>query len=166
MPIDDRPPPPRHIPPPPAASPGPYDWARFGRHRLRAPEGILIDLAVTPAPVAVVWVATLWPDAASPAGWARQLWQPDPSRHGWRLPGQLAAGDVVEFGADRPDRPVRWYGIIDSFLNELLTIQGPYPHPAAAHDEAQRLLGAARFLPALQPAAPRAHSRRCHRRPW
>src|SRR4051794_14685973 len=155
-----------------------YDWSRFGRHRLRAPDAVIVAL---PVPVADarqhVWVATLWPDNRAAGGWARFRWEVDQgTQRGWRLPLQLAAGDVLEFGADTADRPVRWYGIMDSYeVDRWATVQGPYPHPAAAWDDAQKLLALERFLPPLEaetvtPPKPchRSHEarpRRRHRRP-
>ena len=135
-------------------------WSHLGRHRLRAPNGAIIDLPLAAARTAQIWVATIWPDPDQPAGWARQLWNPTPNRRGWQLPRELAAGDVIEFGADSPDSIVPWYGIMDSYeVDRWATLQGPYDHPAAAHDEAQRLLDLERHLEPLpvQPH-PSAHS--------
>ena len=130
-------------------APGPYDWTRFGRHRLRAPNGAIIDQPI-PTTGHAPWVATTWPDAAATGGWARGLWHPDPAGRGWRLPHELTAGDVVEFGADTPTGPVRWYGIMDSYeVDRWATLQGPYPHPAVAHDVAQQLLALERYVPPL-----------------
>ena len=149
-----------------------YDWGRFGRHRLRAPDGAIIDLPVSTAGATAVWVATVWPDPHVPGGWARQIWAVHPtSGGGWRLPLQLAAGDVLEFGADKPSGPVRWYGIMDAYeVDRWATVQGPYPRPAAAYEDAQRLLALERFQPAIRPE-PRARPRqlrevhrRCRRR--
>jgi hypothetical protein len=151
----------RHQPdptPPTARQPdGPgepaYDWNRYGRHRLRAPDGAIIDLPLPAGPGHTAWVATTWPDPTVPGGWVRQLWVADPaSGRGWRLPHQLAAGDIVEFGADSPTGPIRWYGIMDSYkVDRWATLQGPYPHPAAAHDAAQQLLALERYVPPLEP---------------
>lgn len=131
-----------------------YDYARFGRHRLRAPNAAIIDFPLPVAAVSTVWVATVWADPHVTGGWARQLWTADPATgHGWQLPLQLAAGDVVEFGADTPEAPERWYGIMDSYeVDRWATVQGPYPHPSAAYDEAQRLLTQERYVEALHPA--------------
>lgn len=160
--------------PPINEPPAGYDWTRFGRHRLRAPGGAIVDFPLpTSASVRSMWVATVWPDPTQPGGWARQVWPLDPIRgRAWLLPGQLAAGDVVEFGADDPAGPVRWYGIMDSYeVDQWATIQGPYPHPHAAHDEAQRLLAIERYVPPLDPDPPspptdsgRADRRRHHHR--
>lgn len=139
--------------PPPAQH---YDFSRLGRHRLRAPNGAVIDLPVPIVPGARVWVATIWPDPNAPGGWARQVWALDTATgRGWQLPLQLAAGDVLEFGADTPAAPVRWYGIMDSYaVNEWATMQGPYEHPAAAHEQAQRLLALERFVEPLSAEPP------------
>jgi len=133
-----------------------YDWARFGRHRLRAPNGAIIDLPVHIEATATVWVATTWPDPHQPGGWARHVWALDPTTgRGWQLPHQLAAGDVLEFGADTPYAPVRWYAIMDSYeIDRWATVQGPYPHPSHAHAEAQRLLALERYVEPLHAEPP------------
>lgn len=160
----------QHTTPPQPATPvspaGPgYDWARFGRHRLRAPIAVVLDLPVPVAPGARPWVATIWPDPHVAGGWARDVWDVDPERGGWALPGVLAAGDVLEFGADSPAEPVRWYGIMDGYQHDAhLTVQGPYPHPATAWDDAQRLLATDRYLPPLT-AAPSGPATSCGSRP-
>ncbi|MGH9228315.1 MAG: hypothetical protein ACRD07_06195 [Acidimicrobiales bacterium] len=94
-------------------------------------------------------------------------WDVDPrTGRGWVLPQRLAAGDVVEFGADGPAGPLCWYGVLDSYeYDRWLTVQGPYPSPAAAYDDAQRLLALDRFLPALDSKPPHAaEPGRCTRR--
>ncbi|MGE3836097.1 MAG: hypothetical protein AB7H43_15135 [Acidimicrobiia bacterium] len=133
-----------------------YDFGRFGRHKLRAPNAAIVDLPVPVVADAQVWVATIWPDRHPAAGWTRHLWTLDPTtRRGWQLPHQLAAGDILEFGADTTAGLVRWYGIMDSYDSDRwATIQGPYPEPAAAWDDAQRLLALERFLPALESQPP------------
>ena len=75
----------------------------------------------------------MWPDPGVAGGWAACSWQPDPATgRGWRIPLQLAAGDVLEFGADTAAPAVRWYGIMDSYeVDQWPTVQGPYPHPGA-----------------------------------
>lgn len=151
------------IPHPLAPSPTPYDWQRFGRHRLRSSTGVLIDSPLETQNT--VWVGTLWPDPQQPGGWARMTWQPDHNHHhGWWIPARLAGGDVIEFGADHDNQPVRWYGIIDCYdAIEWLTIQGPYSDPRVAHDDAQRLLAELRYQDPLNIAiAPRPCTR--HRR--
>ena len=173
--------PPDQPPPRPPVEPAPtagYDWQQFGRHRLRAPGSAVVDFPVTTMAAAQVWVATLWPDPRTPGGWDRTLWHAEPTTgRGWLLPEQLAAGDVLEFGADNEEGPVRWYGIMDSYeLDRWVTVQGPYPNPTAAHDAAQDLLAHERFLPALEPEPPdrdtasdarpeRDRRRRHHRHP-
>lgn len=143
---------------------GGYDWSRLGRHRLRAPAGVLIDSPLAAAGSG--WLGTLWP-AGEASGWSRMLWTPDTYLGGWSIPGRLAGGDVIEFGADRADQPLRWYGILDSYdAIEWLTIQGPYPAPRAAYDEAQRILGRMRFTSPIQTQRPRqpcARRRASHR---
>lgn len=145
--------------PEPTGQPTPppsYDFGRFGRHRLRAPNAAIIDLPVPVAAGAQVWVATIWPDPHAPGGWARQIWTLDPATgRGWQLPHQLAAGDVIEFGADTPAGPMRWYGIIDSYeVDRWATIQGPYADMAAAWDDAKRLLALERYAEPLATEPP------------
>jgi hypothetical protein len=141
------------VAPPPV--PGGYDWSRFGRHRLRAPASVVIDVPVPT--VSHVYVSSVWPDARAPGGWARLPWEVDPlTGRGWLLPQQLAAGDIIEFAATTAGGWQRWHGVLDSYeFDRWLTVQGPYPDAAAAQDDAQRLLGLERFLPALD-AQPRA----------
>ncbi len=151
-----------HDPPPGLEA---YDWSRRGRHRLRAPDAVIVELPVPVDATARVWVATIWPDPRVLGGWGRALWEP--AVRGWRLPLQLAAGDVIEFGADTPRRPVRWFGIMDSYdPDRWATFQGPYPHPGEAWADAQRLLALERFQPALDPSpvkVPLCHARRRRR---
>ncbi|MCZ7537296.1 MAG: hypothetical protein M5T61_16225 [Acidimicrobiia bacterium] len=41
---------------------------------------------------------------------------------------------------------------MDSYeVDRWATLQGPYPHPAAAHDAAQQLLALERYVPPLEP---------------
>lgn len=154
--------------PDPAPAPRPaassYDWSRFGRHRLRAPASVVIDVPVPTLPP--VSVSSVWPDAWVTGGWARLPWEADwRTGRGWVLPQQLAAGDVIEFAANTADGWVRWHGVLDSYeFDRWLTVQGPYPDAAAAHDDAQRLLGLERFLPALDVQARIADPGRCAQR--
>lgn len=79
------------------------------------------------------------------------LWHPDRGHGGWTIPARLAGGDVLEFGADHDGRPVRWYGIVDSYdAAEWLTVQGPYPDPAVAHHHAEGILARLRFAPPIR----------------
>ncbi len=161
----------RRVPPPvpgpggPFTQPDPlpeaYDWNRFGRHRLRAPGSELTELPLAEIGPALPWVASIWPDQRASDGWARMLWAPNlDTGHGWWLPSQLAAGDVLEFGADNEHQAVRWYGILDSYeYDRWVTVQGPYPAPDAAHDDARRLLALDRFLPAIESEAPSVSGR-------
>ena len=137
-----------------------YDWTRFGRHRLRAPAGLVIDSPVGAA--GARWLGTLWP-GDNCGEWSRMLWTPDHTGGGWLVPTRLAGGDVLEFGNDTANCPVRWYGIVDSYdAVEWLTVQGPYRDPGAAHDDAQRLLGLIRYRSPVRTGTP---SRACTRRP-
>ena len=67
---------------------------------------------------------------------------------GWRWPPRIAVGDVIEFGVDqRPKRrkvvSTRWWGVIADYDGSwLLSVQGPYPNPAHAHEDADRLIQA------------------------
>jgi hypothetical protein len=125
-----------------------YDWTRFGRHRLRAPAGVVIDSPLGFAGAG--WLSTLWP-GGNEGGWSRMLWTPDDGAGGWAVPARLAGGDVIEFGNDLADRAVRWYGIVDSYdAVEWLTVQGPYTDPGAADDHAQQLLATIRFQTPLR----------------
>jgi hypothetical protein len=132
-----------------AATSAGYDWSRFGRHRLRAPAGVLID-----SPLgfqAHGWLGTLWPGDGEAGGWARMLWQADPAHGGWLIPRRLAGADVLEFGADQACQVVRWYGIVDCYdAVEWLTVQGPYAEPGAAHAHAQQLLAGLRYRPSRE----------------
>lgn len=165
----------RRLLPTPAATPDPappsrldvggYDWSRFGRHRLRAPASVVIDVPVLTGSCASL--SSVWPDIRVPGGWARLPWEVDPrTGRGWVLPQQLAAGDVIEFAANTAGGWVRWHGLLDSYeFDRWLTVQGPYPDAAAAHDDAQRLVGLERFLPALDTQARAADPGSCTRRP-
>jgi len=157
------------IPPTPAVvdsamSASSYDWARFGRHRFRTPGAVVVDSPLPPAGAG--WMATVWPDQLAPGGWGRMPWQPDPTYgRGWLIPERLALGDVLEFGAHGPADD-RWYGILDSYeVAAWLTVQGPYPEPAAALAEAERLLASERYLPALDTQPRREPTRPCARQP-
>ncbi len=148
----------------PAAPASSYDWARFGRHRFRTPAAVVIDNPLPPA--AAGWMATVWPDAGVPGGWGRMLWQPDPAYgRGWLIPDRLTLGDVLEFGAHNPAGG-RWYGILDSYeVAAWMTVQGPYPDPAAALADADRLLAGERYLPPLDTQPRRESTRPCARHP-
>lgn len=146
-----------------------YDWNRFGRHRLRAPGSVLVELPLDENGRALPWVASVWPDQRATGGWTRMLWVPNlDTGHGWWLPSELAAGDVIEFGADNEHRAARWCGILDSYeYDRWVTVQGPYLAPDAAHNDARSLLALERFLPAIESRAPSASGRcpRGRRRP-
>jgi hypothetical protein len=139
----------------PSPSAGSYDWSRFGRHRLRAVAATMLD-----HPVGGGSVATLCADPSQPGEWSRLPWQPA-ATGGWNLPTRLALGDVVEFGHGN----VKWWGIVDSYVPDAwLTVQGPYPNPAAAARDADHLLGAERYMPPLKPDHPRRVAEACIRR--
>jgi hypothetical protein len=137
-----------------------YDWSRFGRHRLRAPAGVLIDSPV--GFTAASWLGTLWNAETEPCGWTRMLWEGDHRCGGWIIPSRLAGGDVLEFGAQSADGIVRWYGIVDSYdAVEWLTVQGPYSDPTAAYLHAQVLLAEVRYR---EPLRGRTRRQECSRR--
>lgn len=134
---------------------GPYDWTRFGRHRLRTVAATLLD-----HPAGAGSVVTLWGDPGHHGEWSRLPWQPAPTG-GWNLPARLALGDVVEFGHGH----ITWWGIVDSYVPEAwLTVQGPYPSPAAAARDADLLVGAERYMPPLRPNHPQRTTQACIRR--
>jgi hypothetical protein len=136
-------------------------WQQLGRHRFRAPVGSIID---TPFPIVDGWVAIIWPDPATPVGWQRLVWSPDPvTGRGWFIPDRIALGDIVEFGSD-PNGTRRWYGIVDGYEpGTWLTLQGPYPTPDEASTTAAQLLAAEQHAePMPVPHATKA-SAPCHR---
>jgi hypothetical protein len=155
---------PNPSPPTVAVNTSPSTWDQFGRHRFRAPVGIVID---TPFPMAGGWVAVIWPDAADPSGWRRLLWQHDTAAgRGWLIPERLAYADVIEFGSD-PTGARRWYGIVQKYEpGQWLTVQGPFPTPIEAGRAADRLLNPTRHVPEQRVVShDRAKRERCHSRP-
>ena len=83
---------------------------------------------------------------------------------GWILPS-LACGDLVEFADRQPGgaAPRGWCGLVDSYDGAgWLIVQDPYPTPDAAHTDAERLLGAHRYQPAVT-ASPARCSRTARR---
>ena len=143
-----------------AATPAPTAWTQFGRHRFRAPVGIVID---APFPIVAGWVAVIWPDATDPTGWRRLLWKADAtSGRGWLIPERLAYADVVEFGSD-PTGAHRWYGIVESYEpGQWLTLQGPFSAPAEANRFADQLLSPEQHVAQQGPTVSvRASRERC-----
>lgn len=131
-----------------------YDWARFGRHRLRTAATVLLDHPLGPGG----WTATTWSDPTQPGGRNWLGWQPSPVG-GWTLPIRLALGDVIEFG----NGEAHWFGIVDSYDPDgWLTLRGPYPNRATAAEDAELLLAAERYLPAVE--SPPVLRRSCTRR--
>ena len=155
----------RNPPPPTAASTTPPStWEHFGRHRFRAPTGIVID---TPFPIVGGWVGVIWPDPSDPSGWRRMLWQQDQGAgRGWLIPERLAYADVVEFGSS-PTGAQRWYGIVERYEpGQWLTLQGPFPTPTEAGQTAARMLNPTQHI-ADQPIVKhdRVQRERCHAHP-
>ena len=139
-------PPPPPPPPPPSGGCG---VSQFGAHGLRLVDGVLLDFPLPVPAGARCWVATVWPDHRSSAGWSALPWPLDVAGgRGWRWPPRIAVGDVIEFGVDqRPKRrkvvSTRWWGVIADYDGSwLLSAQGPYPSPAHAHEDAGRLIQA------------------------
>ena len=128
-----------------AAVPGPTAWSTFGKHRFRAPIGIVVD---APFPMAGGWMAIIWPDPTDPAGWRRLVWEADTDAgRGWLIPERLAYADVIEFGSD-PTGAQRWYGVVESYEpGSWHTLHGPYATPADAHRAAETLLQPDRHVP-------------------
>ena len=121
------------------------DFAAFGRHRFRAPIGIVID---TPFVIVGGWVGVIWPEPSSSLGWRRMLWQRDEGvGRGWLIPESLAYADVVEFGSD-PTGAQRWYGVVERYEpGQWLTLQGPFSTPTEAGLAAARLLSQTQHVP-------------------
>jgi hypothetical protein len=136
---------PKPLPPTAAVDTPPSSWDQFGRHRFRAPIGIVID---APFPITGGWVAVTWPDPADASGFRRLLWQHDAiAGRGWLIPERLAYADVVEFGSD-PIGSRRWYGIVQKYEpGQWLTVQGPFPTPVEAGRAADRLLNPTQHEP-------------------
>jgi hypothetical protein len=155
---------PNPSPPTAAVNTPPSTWDQFGRHRFRAPIGIVID---TPFPIAGGWVAVIWPDPADRSGWRRLLWQHDTDAgRGWLIPERLAYADVIEFGSD-PTGARRWYGIVQKYEpGQWLTVQGPFLTPVEAGRAADQLLNPTQHVPEQQVVShDRARRDRCHNRP-
>ena len=90
-------PPPPPPPPPPSGEGG---LRQFGVHGLRLVDGVLLDFPLPVSAGARCWVATVWPDHRSSAGWSALPWPLDVAGgRGWRWPPRIAVGDVIEFGA-------------------------------------------------------------------
>lgn len=111
--------------------------------------GCLIDHPDLPLPAVGVpwrWIATVWPDAACPDGWAALEWAP--GERGWQVPVTVVVGDVVEFGScalDPGGHPIRrtahrWYGWLHHFTDVAAVVVGPYPDAAGAARAAQPII--------------------------
>ena len=114
------------------------DFASLDRHVLRVAHGSLVDNPLDADPGSHVWIATIWPDRQQPGGWGRLMWDRHPSGRGWTIHPLTHLGDVVEFGADTPAQPDRWYGFTISADATSLTVVGPYAIPIEACDDGSR----------------------------
>ena len=116
------------------------------QHVFRSAGGCLVDHPDLPRPGVGVpwrWIATVWPEPASPDGWAALEWQA--GERGWQLPTTLMVGDVIEFGTcgvDHDGEPIRgtarrWYGWLERLTELAAIVVGPYPDAPAAARGAQ-----------------------------
>jgi hypothetical protein len=108
--------------------------------------GCIIDQPDLPTPTAGFawrWIATFWPDPLTRTGWGAVTW--DPAVRGFVVPGNLAVGDVIEFGIAAndpagnavPGVTRHWYGWLDHISDRALIVHGPFDSPAAAHQAAR-----------------------------
>ena len=112
------------------------DFATLDRHVLRVAHRSLLDNPLDPDPGSHVWVATIWPDRQQPGGWGRLIWDRHPSGRGWAIHPMTHLGDVIEFGADTPAQPDRWYGYVADAAASWLHLIGPFCFPADTHEDA------------------------------
>ena len=104
-------------------------------HVLRRHGDTLLDIPLAAPDRARTWAATIWP---GPHGqWERALWEL--RQRGYR-PTVVHYGDVIEFGADTPTQPIRWYGHLTDITDDTIILTGPYPTPEDAHHHAQDML--------------------------
>ena len=112
------------------------DFATLDRHVLRVAHGSLLDNPLDADPGSHVWIATIWPDRQQPGGWGRLIWDRHPSGRGWTIHPLTHLGDVIEFGADHPAEPDRWYGYVRDAGETSLSLVGPFDSPAGAREDA------------------------------
>jgi hypothetical protein len=136
---------------------------RLSVHALRVAHATLVERPLVPERRSFVWAANIWLDGRWRSGWARRYWRPSPDGRGWRLPADLATGDILEFGADQRRRLLptrwahrrRWYGYLTAITTGWLLVHGPYDNPGAALDAGARWQ-ANRSASALELPAPAA----------
>ena len=108
------------------------DFTTLDRHVLRVAHGSLLDNPLDPDAGSHVWVATIWPDRQQAGGWGRLIWDRHPSGRGWTIHPMTHLGDVIEFGADTPDRANRWYGYVADAKETQAVVVGPFVDAAEA----------------------------------
>ena len=116
------------------------DFAILDRHVLRVAHGSLLDNPLDADPGSHVWIATIWPDRQQPGGWGRLIWDRHPSGRGWTIHPLTHLGDVIEFGADDPAQPDRWYGYVADADEIGVLVVGPHCSPSDAQDDASVML--------------------------
>lgn len=141
-----------------SSPPAPGAAGCFGLHALRLVDGLLLDFPIPSVAGSRCWVATIWPDARTRSGWAGVNWSPGVVEgRGWVSPARIAVGDIVEFGVETAGRrrnrsTARSFGVIVDYDGTwLLSVQGPYDDPAAAHVDAIRIVQDRQAPPALPP---------------
>ena len=108
------------------------DYNQLDRHVFRVAQGTILDFPLHPTPGATVWAATIWPDIRNGNTWARTLWAAGPGGRGFNLDPLIHLGDVIEFGADTPNRQHRWYGYVVHADAVSITAVGPFTNPHEA----------------------------------
>jgi hypothetical protein len=107
------------------------------------------------------WIATMWPDARAPGGWARHAWQPGPGGRGF-VPSVVELGDVVQFAVQHtpegrdPSGTTYWHGYLHAVRPDSVLIHGPYPSPHEAHAAAQLALVEQINAPPSLPGTPQS----------
>jgi len=138
--------------------PDPSGVGGFGLHVLRLVDGLLLDFPILAGRGSRCWVATIWPDARTRAGWAGVNWSPGVVEgRGWVSPTRIAVGDIIEFGVEttagrRKRSTTRSFGVIVDYDGTwLLSVRGPYSEPARAHVDAVRIVQDRQAPPAIPP---------------
>ncbi|MGE0304155.1 MAG: hypothetical protein AB7N61_13200 [Acidimicrobiia bacterium] len=130
------------------------DFAILDRHVLRIAHGSLLDIPLDADPEAQVWIATIWPDQHQPGGWGRLIWDRHPSGRGWTIHPLTHLGDIIEFGADQPSVPDRWYGYVLDADATAIQLVGPFTEPTSALEDGRASLTRWRTETASLPIAP------------